>query len=127
MRSTERFLGVLIEHYAGNFPVWLSPVQVMVMPITDSQNEYAAQIGKQLKAAHLRAELDLRSERVNGKVRDAQLRKIPYMLVVGNKEAASDTVSLRLRTNETVGRISLAEFIAVASLLDRERKPDLWM
>jgi threonyl-tRNA synthetase len=126
MGSTERFLGVLIEHYAGNFPVWLAPVQAVVIPIADRHLDYAEQVAEKLRAEGLRVEVDVRSERMNAKVRDAQLQKIPYMLVVGDKEAAANAVSLRLRTNENIGSLPVEEFIAVAARRDRERSQELW-
>ena len=84
--SMERFFGILIEHYGGAFPVWLSPVQAMVIPIADRHMDYAIEVQKQLKAAGIRVEVDERAERMNAKIRDAQNKKIPYMLVVGDKE-----------------------------------------
>src|SRR5439155_24165672 len=84
--SLERFFGVLIEHYAGAFPVWIAPVQAIVLPIADRHNDYAASVQHQLRAAGVRADLDDRSERVNPKIRDAQLQKVPYMLIVGDRE-----------------------------------------
>src|SRR5437764_4716310 len=90
--STERFMAMIIEHFAGAFPVWLAPVQAMIIPIADRHNEYANKVLATLKAAGVRAEVDARSERMNAKVRDAQLQKIPYMLVVGDKEVAGNTV-----------------------------------
>jgi threonyl-tRNA synthetase len=127
MGSTERFMGVLIEHYAGNFPLWLSPIQAEVIPIADRHLDYAERVAKRLRDAGLRVEVDDRSERMNAKVRDAQMQKIPYMLVVGDKEAESDAVSLRLRTNENIGAVPLERFIARAVDLDRERSHDLWV
>jgi threonyl-tRNA synthetase len=109
--STERFMAMLIEHFAGAFPVWLAPVQAMVIPIADRHHEYAQQVLARLKAAGIRAEVDRRGERMNAKVRDAQMQKIPYMLVVGDKEAAADAVAVRLRSNENLGARALAEFI----------------
>jgi threonyl-tRNA synthetase len=109
--STERFMAMLIEHYAGAFPVWLSPVQAIVIPIADRHIEYANRVQATLKAAGVRAEVDARSERMNAKVRDAQLQKIPYMLVVGDKEAADNAVAVRLRTNENLGATPLDVFI----------------
>ena len=108
--STERFMAMLIEHFAGAFPVWLSPLQVMVIPIADRHIEYANQVAETLKAAGIRVEVDVRSERMNAKVRDAQMQKIPYMLVVGDKEAAAHAVAVRLRTNENLGALPLADF-----------------
>ncbi len=109
--STERFMAMLIEHYAGAFPVWLAPVQAMVIPIADRHLEYANQVLETLKAAGVRAEVDARSERMNAKVRDAQMQKIPYMLVVGDKEAAANAVAVRLRSNENLGPVPLPEFV----------------
>lgn len=110
--STERFMAMLIEHFAGAFPVWLSPLQVMVIPIADRHIEYANRVAEQLKAAGIRVEVDERGERMNAKVRDAQLQKIPYMLVVGDKEAAANAVAVRLRTNENLGAMPLDDFLA---------------
>jgi threonyl-tRNA synthetase len=126
LSTMERFMAFLIENYAGNFPVWLAPVQAVVIPIADRHLEYAEQVAERLRAAGLRVEVDARSERMNAKVRDAQLQKVPYMLVLGDKEAAVETVSLRLRTNENIGAEPLEEFIAVASRLDQERSQELW-
>ncbi len=109
--STERFMAMLIEHYAGAFPVWLAPVQAMVIPIADRHNEYAHSVQVALKAAGVRADVDTRSERMNAKVRDAQMQKLPYMLVVGDREAADNAVSVRLRTNENLGATPLDAFI----------------
>src|SRR5581483_8782966 len=105
--SMERFFGVLIEHYAGAFPLWLAPVQVKVIPIADRHNEYAFEVHKKLQAQGFRVEVDTRSERMNAKIRDAQLQKIPYMLVVGDKEAQAGAVSVRLRTNEDLKALPL--------------------
>ncbi len=109
--STERFLALIIEHFVGAFPVWLSPVQAMVIPIADRHYEYADKVLKMLKAVGIRAEVDGRSERMNAKIRDAQMQKIPYMLVVGDKEAASEAASVRLRTNVDLKAMPLTQFI----------------
>ncbi len=109
--STERFMALIIEHFAGAFPVWLAPVQVMIIPIADRHLEYANKVLQSLKAVGVRAEVDSRSERMNAKVRDAQLQKIPYMLVVGDKEASENAVAVRLRTNENLGATPLQDFI----------------
>ncbi len=109
--STERFIAMLIEHFAGAFPVWLAPVQAMIIPIADRHIEYANKVAQVLKDAGVRVEVDARSERMNAKVRDAQLQKIPYMLVVGDKEAAENAVAVRLRTNENLGATPLASFV----------------
>jgi threonyl-tRNA synthetase len=117
--SIERFFGILIEHYAGAFPVWLAPVQAIVLPITDRQTEYARDLRKQLDAAGIRATVDERSEKVNLKIRDAQLQKIPYMLVVGDREQQSGKVAVRNRKLGDQGAQPLADFIAaVRKLID---------
>lgn len=108
--STERFMAVLIEHFAGAFPVWLSPVQVMVIPIADRHQAYAQQVAERLRAGGLRVEVDGRTERMQAKIRDAQLLKIPYMLVVGDKEAEAGAVSVRLRSGEDLKAMPLAQF-----------------
>ena len=112
--SMERFLGCLIEHYAGAFPVWLAPVQAVVIPIADRHLEYALKLEAELKAEGLRAQADTRPERMNLKIREAQLQKIPYMLIVGDKEAESATVSVRLRSGDDLGRQTIEAFKAMA-------------
>jgi threonyl-tRNA synthetase len=121
--SMERFFGTLIEHYAGAFPVWLSPVQARVIPIADRHVAYAQQVANELQAAGLRVEVDDSPERMQAKIRRAQLEKIPYMLVVGDKEAASGAVAVRLRTEENLGPKPLAEFLAMAQEAIREKRP----
>ncbi|MEO8662946.1 MAG: threonine--tRNA ligase [Bryobacteraceae bacterium] len=117
--SVERFFGILVEHYAGAFPVWLSPVQVVVMPITDRNLEYARGVYDQLKAAGLRVTLDDRSEKVNLKIRDAQLQKTPYMLVIGDREAESGKVAVRNRKHGDLGAKSVADFLSdIKALID---------
>ena len=113
MGSMERFFGVLIEHYGGNFPVWLTPVQAKVIPITSEQNDYAVQVAGQLAAAGLRVEVDEGEERMNAKIRNAQLQKIPYMLVLGGQEMAAETVNVRLRSGERAGTMSVADFTSL--------------
>jgi threonyl-tRNA synthetase len=110
--SIERFFGILIEHYAGAFPVWLAPVQAIVLPITDKQGEYAKEVYTKLKASGFRVELDDRSEKVNFKIREAQMAKIPYMLVVGEREAAAGQVSVRNRKHGDQGAVKLDEFLS---------------
>ncbi len=112
--STERFLGVLIEHFAGAFPVWLAPVQAILIPIADRHLDYAHQVANQLKAAGLRVEVDERPDRMNAKIRDAQNQKVPYMLVVGDNEAEQGQVALRLRGGENPGPLALDAFLARA-------------
>ncbi|SFO35582.1 threonyl-tRNA synthetase [Acidaminococcus fermentans] len=110
--SIERFIGILIENYAGAFPAWLAPEQVRVMPITDKYNEYAKQIVDKLEAQKIRAHLDDRNEKVGYKIREAQVKKVPYMLIVGEKEVESGTVSVRSRDNGEQGAMPVDEFIA---------------
>jgi threonyl-tRNA synthetase len=102
---------VLIEHFAGAFPVWLSPVQAVMIPIADRHVEYAQQVATELKARGLRVEVDERGERMNAKIRDAQKQKVPYMLVVGDKEMEEHKVALRLRSGENPGPLSIEEFL----------------
>ena len=110
--SIERFIGILIEHYAGKFPVWLSPVQVKILPITEKQQAYAEELYKKMKEAGIRAELDSRNEKIGYKIREAQMEKVPYMLVVGEKEAADGSVSVRRRDKGDTGAVPADEFIA---------------
>jgi threonyl-tRNA synthetase len=112
--TTERFLGVIIEHFAGAFPVWLAPVQALLITIADRQLPYARQVAEKLKAEGLRVEVDERGERMGAKIRDAQNQKIPYMLVVGDREMENNQVALRLRSGENPGPMSLEAFIQKA-------------
>ena len=112
--SFERFVALLIEHYAGAFPLWCAPLQVMVLPIADRHQEYAASVRDRLAAAGLRVELDGRQEKIGYKIREAQLQKVPYMLVAGDREAEQGTVSVRTRTGGDQGARSVDEFIAAA-------------
>jgi threonyl-tRNA synthetase len=125
--TLERFVAFLLENYAGAFPLWLAPVQAVIIPISDERHaDYARAVEARLQEAGLRVEVDTRKERMNSKVRDAQLQKVPYMLVVGDKEAAADAVSVRLRTNENLGPIPLDEFIQHAQRLVAARGQELW-
>jgi threonyl-tRNA synthetase len=119
--SMERFIGGLIEFYTGALPIWLSPVQARILNITDEQIEYAKQVESQLKGAGLRTEADVRNEKLGFKIREAQLEKIPYMLVVGNREAAAGQVAVRLRSGEDLGPMNVADFIkrATAEVLEK--------
>lgn len=112
--SMERFMGVLIEHFAGAFPVWLAPVQAMLIPIADRHVGYAREVAQSLQRAGLRVEVDDRGERMNAKIRDAQNQKIPYMLVVGDREAEQGAVAVRLRSEENLGAMSIQTFIEKA-------------
>lgn len=106
----ERFMAFLLEHYAGAFPTWLAPVQVMVLPIADRHNEYAQQVKAALRSKGVRVEVDDRSERLNAKIRDAQLQKVPYMLVVGDKEAEARSVTVRQRAGGEQQSLELEAF-----------------
>ena len=119
--SMERFFGVLIEHYAGAFPLWFAPVQAKLIPIADRHIEYARKVLEQLKAAGLRAELDDSNDRMNAKIRSGQLQKIPYMLVIGDREVEGGQVAVRLRTNENLGPVGVDQFISRAQRLVAER------
>ena len=110
--SIERFIGVITEHFAGAFPLWLSPVQVKVLPVTDRAHEYAKNLTQQLTDADIRAEADCRSEKLGYKIREAQMQKIPYMLVVGDRDMENGTVSVRTRTGEDLGAMSMDAFLA---------------
>ncbi len=109
--SIERFIGILIEHYAGAFPTWLAPVQVRILPISDSQREYAEKIKRELELAQIRVELDERQEKIGYKIREAQLQKIPYMLILGDKEIEANAVGVRSRKDGDIGQMQLAEFM----------------
>ena len=109
--SMERFIGILVEHFAGAFPTWLTPVQVKVLPITDKQLDYAVGVVKKLKEAGIRVELDDRNERLQAKIRDAQLEKVAYMFIVGDKEAESNKVAVRKRDGTDLGALDLGSFI----------------
>jgi len=120
--ALERFFGILIEHYGGAFPVWLAPVQAMLIPITDEHVAYATQVAERLRDEGLRVEIDDRSERMQAKIRDAQLQKIPYMLVIGDREVKEGAVAVRLRTEEDLGPKSVEEFIKMAREAVEEKR-----
>lgn len=109
--SHERFIGFLIEHYAGAFPMWLAPVQVIIIPITDQQNQYGQKIIEKLKEKGIRVELDNRHETTSAKIRDAELQKVPYMLIIGEREARANNVSVRARGERDLGPMMLEEFL----------------
>jgi threonyl-tRNA synthetase len=123
--SVERFFGVLIEHYAGAFPLWLAPVQVGLVPIAERHHDYARSVQSALEAAGLRVELDSRNEKMNAKIRDFANQKVPYVLVMGDKEAEAEAVSVRTRGKGDQGSVTLAEFIARATTLFRSRSTEL--
>ena len=110
--SIERFIGILIEHFAGKFPVWLAPVQVKVIPVSEKSMEYATGVYEKLRAAGIRTELDHKDEKVGYKIRQAQLEKVPFMLVLGEKEAAEGAITVRSRDKGDLGSAQLDEFIA---------------
>jgi threonyl-tRNA synthetase len=112
LSTHERLIGFLLEHYGGNFPVWLSPEQVRVIPITDGQNEYAQGIVQQLRDQGIRVSADVSAQRMNAKIRNAQMMKVPYMLVVGDNEMKAEQVSLRVRDGSQQNNIPLGEFAA---------------
>jgi threonyl-tRNA synthetase len=123
--ATERFLGVIIEHFAGAFPLWLAPVQIELIPITDRHVPYAQEVANILKEQGFRVEEDDRSNRMNAKIRDAQLKKIPYMLVIGDREKQSNTVSVRLRSGEDLKAMPLDQFIGMMKRLVETRSLEL--
>ncbi len=123
--SIERFFGVLIEHYAGNFPVWLAPVQVALVPIAERHAEYAHQVAAQLEAAGLRVAINERNEKMNAKIREFTMQKIPFILVMGDKEAEANAVSVRVRGKGDEGSVPLDQFIERVSKLNSEKTVDL--
>jgi len=125
LSTHERLVGFLLEHYAGNFPVWLSPEQVRVISITDNQNEYAEKIAKQLRDNGIRASADLSAQRMNAKIRQAQLMKVPFMIVVGDNEMNAEQVSLRVRDGSQQNNILLSDFILRAKDRIARRAPEL--
>ena len=114
--SIERFIGVLIEHYAGSFPLWLSPVQAIVLNVTDNQAAYAQQAFEQLRNAGVRVELDLRNEKLGFKIREAQMAKIPYMLVIGDREMETQTVAPRFRDGKSLDAMSISDFVSLVQI-----------
>ncbi|MCH8108738.1 MAG: threonine--tRNA ligase [Chloroflexi bacterium] len=110
--SLERFMGILIEHYGGAFPTWLAPVQAVIIPIADRHHEYARQVEAKLLEAGIRVEVDARNERMNAKIREAQVQKVPYMLIMGDREVEADAASVRLRSGENLGALSVDEITA---------------
>jgi threonyl-tRNA synthetase len=109
--SIERFIGILIEHYAGAFPTWLAPVQVKLLPIADNHKQYAEKLKSELEKNGIRVELDDRQEKIGYKIREAQLQKIPYMLVLGDKEVEANAVGVRSRKDGDIGQMKLQDFI----------------
>ena len=120
--SLERFFGILTEHYAGGFPLWLSPEQVRILPLSEEQHLYAQQIEKELLAADIRVKTDTRQGKLNGKVKNAQLEKVPYMLILGKEEESNSQVSVRHRLRGMIGTQSLNEFIEEIQKEDKEKR-----
>ena len=110
--SLERFIGVLIEHYGGAFPTWLAPVQAEIIPIAERHTAYARELLARLETEGIRGHVDERNERMNAKIREAQIQKIPYMLVVGDREIEASAAAVRLRSGENLGATSIDEIIA---------------
>ena len=113
--SFERFIGIITEHFAGAFPVWLSPVQVSILPISDNQKEYAEKIKAILEEKGIRVELDARQEKIGYKIREAQLQKVPYMLILGEKEVEANAVGVRKRKEGDIGQMSIEDFVSMIS------------
>ncbi len=111
--SIERFMGILIEHYAGKFPLWLSPVQIKILPISDKYADYAKEVAQILQKEGLRCEIDTRAEKIGYKIRAARLERVPYMLVVGEREKEGNTVSVRKRDEGDLGNQSIEELLQV--------------
>lgn len=108
--SLERFIGILIEQHAGTFPVWLSPVQAMVINIADRHADYAAQIHKTLEQQGVRVKIDLRNEKIGFKIREHSMQRVPYLLIVGDKELENNTISVRTQKGEDLGSLSISEY-----------------
>jgi threonyl-tRNA synthetase len=123
--SIERFFGVLIEHYAGAFPVWLSPVQAVMIPISERHADYANKVAAQLRAVGVRVEVDARNEKMNAKIREHAMQKVPFLLVVGDKELEAGKVNVRTRGKEKTEDIPTAEFLEKIRALIAEKKPTL--
>jgi threonyl-tRNA synthetase len=123
--SVERFFGVLIEHYAGAFPVWLSPVQVAMIPISERHAEYAEKVASQLRAAGVRVEVDSRNEKMNAKIREHAMQKVPFLLVVGDKESEANKVNVRTRGKEKTEDMPTAEFVEKIKKLIVEKSATL--
>ena len=109
--SFDRFIGIITEHFAGAFPTWLAPVQVRILPIADSHKEYAEKVKEKLEEYNIRVELDEREEKIGYKIREAQLQKIPYMLIIGDKEVQANAVGVRSRKDGDIGAMSVEDFI----------------
>jgi len=120
--SLERFMGMLIEHYAGAFPLWLSPVQALVIPVTEQQNEYALKLQERLRGEGFRVDTDLRNEKMGFKIREAQLEKIPYMIIAGEREIEAGVVALRERKEGDLGKFTPEELISLMKQRESEKR-----
>ena len=120
--SLERFIGILIEHYAGSLPVWLSPIQVVVMNITDKHSEFVKEVTDSLKKNGFRVKSDLRNEKITYKIRDHSMHKVPYLLVVGDRELKENTISVRARGAKDLGSMSIKDFSSMLSKDIRNKK-----
>jgi threonyl-tRNA synthetase len=123
--SFDRFIGILIEHYGANFPLWLSPEQVRILPISEKSNDYASQVERKLKDSHLRCSIDASDEKIGAKIAKAHANKLPYMLVVGPKEAESGTVNVRIRGIKENKTIDIEEFLRNVESKIADKKIDL--
>ncbi|GAB1422691.1 hypothetical protein MASR2M15_29300 [Anaerolineales bacterium] len=123
--SMERFVGILIEHFAGEFPAWLAPDQAVIIPIRDTHNEYAVEVAEKLKAAGMRVHADLRDKNMRTKIKDHRKLLIPWLLIVGDQDVEAETVSVRLRTDEDLGAIPLQDFINMASQIIETHSDEL--
>ena len=123
--SLERFIGILIEQYAGQMPLWLSPVQAVVMPITDAQADYVNEVAEKLAAAGLRVEKDLRNEKINYKIREHTLQRVPFMLVAGDREKAASSVSVRQRDGKDLGVMSVDDLITHLQQLNSTKAQEI--
>ena len=112
MGSLERFFGILIEHYAGAFPLWLAPVQAVIMPIADRHHDYAREIYQQLRRQMIRVELDNRNEKIGFKIREAEVQKVPYMLIIGDKEIEKQQIAVRHKGEGDLGAMEIANFVS---------------
>ena len=120
--STERFMGILIEHFAGNFPTWLNPVQVKILPISEKHLEYARSVMEKLKNENIRVEIDERSETLGAKIRDAQMEKVSYMAIVGDKEIENQSISVRARAGKDLGSQKIEDFTSNIKVEIGEKK-----
>ena len=124
--SHERFIGFLIEHFGGEFPVWLSPVQAIVIPISEKFTAYGRKVSEALKSKGIRSQLDDRDEKMQAKIRDAQLQKVPYMLVVGEREEKAKSAAVRLRSGKDLGAKTVTEITETIKQIATSRIIDLW-